>query len=81
MRSDASIEVSAAADSNNRGCGGVLDACQRFVDLERLSDVLGPLGSTDAGKAIRLAVEAANEGGTKVSAAADALGEGGRRRT
>ena len=47
--------------------GNAPDGGERRVDLERLSDGLGALGS----KAVVL--EAANEGKAKVSAAADTL--------
>ena len=55
--------------------GGVLHGRERRVDLERLGDGLGAYGSE------LVAAEAANEGGTKVSAAADGAGRaaGGRR--
>ena len=50
--------------------GGALERGERRVDLECLGGVLGSLGA-DA-----VALEAANEGGVQVSAAADTLGVG-----
>ena len=74
--SEGRARVSAATDS--LGMGGrssALERRERRVDHERLCDVLGSLGFN------AVAGEAASEGGTNVSAAADSLGSGNGRRT
>ena len=63
------------AKLGRRAGGGVLDGGQRRVDLQRRSKELGALGSDFVAR------DAANGKGTKVSAAADTLGEGAGPRT
>ena len=68
-------KVSAAADTfqiRKVWAGGALQPGDRGVDLERLGEVLGANGSDV------VAVDAANEKGTEVSAAADTLSKSGR---
>ena len=63
--SDGEIRVSAAADSRNWACGGVLERRESLVCLEALCDVLCALRTQ------LVVIEAANRGKLGVLAAAD----------